>query len=123
MVLQTARCPHPNGRHNEDPIARVLACAGSTAKEPYRYTPLDFVELQAHILTLWPRLCRHFGPFNKPLRRSQSQRRFRYLRYRFCIDTLGIDKESQESILIDKESILFPTCDLARPQIYSFTDF
>ncbi|KAI9865375.1 MAG: hypothetical protein M1813_002264 [Trichoglossum hirsutum] len=56
------------------PIVRVLTCAGSAAKEPYRYTPLDFVEPQVHILTLWPRLCRHYGPFKEPLRRIPNDR-------------------------------------------------
>jgi hypothetical protein len=58
----------------EAPIALVLTSAGDDAKEPYRYTPLDFVEPQAHILSLWPRLCRYHGPFKSPLQRMPNDR-------------------------------------------------
>lgn len=56
------------------PIALVLTYAGDKAKEPFRYTPVDFVEPQAHILSLWPKLCRYYGPFKQPLQRMPNDR-------------------------------------------------
>ncbi|KAK0125473.1 hypothetical protein ONS95_000518 [Cadophora gregata] len=56
------------------PMAAILIAAGPIAKEPYRYTPLDFVEAQAHIMSLFPRFCRDNGPYRKPFRRIPNDR-------------------------------------------------
>lgn len=56
------------------PVAFILSRAGPDAKELYRCTPLDFVEPQVHIMSLWPRLCRYHSQFKAPFRRIPNDR-------------------------------------------------
>lgn len=48
------------------PIGLVLKCA-HVSPDSWRLTPLDFVEPEAHILGLWDRTSRSYGPYKGPI--------------------------------------------------------